>query len=218
MRNLTPKQQLFVEHYLESLNASEAVRKAGYRCKRADQQGYELLRNPEILRAVQKGHKKHLELAQAQAQKAILDRQEVLQRDSALASVDLFDAVEVGDDGGIILKRLENIPEVVRRCIASIKSGPRGQEVRFYSPHPALERLAKYHGLTGNPHLVHSAASEQTAQDDKKQALLAADWLERFSRRHGTDSAKGLVAVLRRQPVEEEDDVLADDKPVEHEA
>ena len=39
---------------------------------------------------------------------------------------------------------------------------------------------------------------------------LAADWLERFSRRHGTDSAKGLVEVLRRQPVEEEEDVVAD--------
>ena len=102
--------------------------------------------------------------------------------------------------------------------ITDVIKGPHGQDVRFYSPHPALERLAKYHGLTGNPHLVHSAASEQTTQDDKKQALLAADWLERFSFRHGTDSAKGLVEVLRRQPVEEEEDVLADDEPVEHQA
>ena len=212
---LAPKQQLFVEHYLESLNASEAVRKAGYRCKRADQQGYELLRKPEILRAVQESYKKRLDLAQAKAQKAILERQEVLQRDSALASVDLFDAVEVGDNGGIILR--QDISEAVRKCIASIKSGPSGQEVKFYSPHPSLERLAKYHGLTGNSHLVHSAEAAST-QDDKKQALLAADWLERFSRRHGTDSAKGLVALLRRQPVEEEEDVLTDDEPVEHQA
>lgn len=52
---LTPKQQRFVEEYLVDLNASAAARRAGYSARRADQQGLENLRKPEIATAIAAG-------------------------------------------------------------------------------------------------------------------------------------------------------------------
>lgn len=53
MPALTPKQQRFVEEYLVDLSAAAAARRAGYKVRRPDQQGYELLRKPEIVSAIQ---------------------------------------------------------------------------------------------------------------------------------------------------------------------
>ena len=49
---MTEKQHRFVEGYAASLNASEAARQAGYSPKTAGQIGHELLKKPEIRRAV----------------------------------------------------------------------------------------------------------------------------------------------------------------------
>lgn len=45
---LTRKQQLFIDHYLQSFNASEAARLAGYSVNTAHAMGWENLRKPEI--------------------------------------------------------------------------------------------------------------------------------------------------------------------------
>lgn len=45
---MTPKQKKFCEYYIQSGNAADAARKAGYAPKRADAIGYENLRKPEI--------------------------------------------------------------------------------------------------------------------------------------------------------------------------
>lgn len=44
---LTPKQKAFADYYIETGNASEAARKAGYKC--AEQQGKENLQKPTII-------------------------------------------------------------------------------------------------------------------------------------------------------------------------
>lgn len=49
---LTKKQQLFIDYYLRSFNASEAARKAGYSEKTAYAMGWENLRKPEIKAAI----------------------------------------------------------------------------------------------------------------------------------------------------------------------
>ena len=49
---LTPKQAKFVQEYLIDLNATQAAIRAGYSPKRADEQGYENLRKPEIQTAL----------------------------------------------------------------------------------------------------------------------------------------------------------------------
>ena len=50
---MTPKQALFIQHYLCSLNATEAAKRAGYSAKTAYSIGAELLKNPEIQKAIE---------------------------------------------------------------------------------------------------------------------------------------------------------------------
>lgn len=51
---LKPKQRIFVREYLIDFNAMGAAIRAGYSQKRADQSGYQLLRNIEIQAEIQK--------------------------------------------------------------------------------------------------------------------------------------------------------------------
>ena len=58
---LTLKQQAFVAEYLKCGNATEAARRAGYQCKSDhafEVQGNRLLRNVEVLRAIDAKNKK----------------------------------------------------------------------------------------------------------------------------------------------------------------
>lgn len=54
MSKLTPKQQRFVEEYLIDLNASAAMRRAGYKSKNPDVDGYNLLVKPSIAVEIKK--------------------------------------------------------------------------------------------------------------------------------------------------------------------
>ncbi|WP_444467242.1 terminase small subunit [Sutterella wadsworthensis] len=63
-RKLTPKQQVFVSEFLKCGNATEATRKAGYRCRSAhgfEVQGSALLRKPEVSRAIEAAQTKRNE-------------------------------------------------------------------------------------------------------------------------------------------------------------
>jgi phage terminase small subunit len=53
-QRLTPRQERFVTEYLLDLNATKAAIRAGYSAKTAEQQGYRLLRNVQVAKAVQK--------------------------------------------------------------------------------------------------------------------------------------------------------------------
>jgi len=53
MKNLTPKQQRFVDEYLIDLNATQAAMRAGYSVKTAEKIGSENLKKPEIAAAIE---------------------------------------------------------------------------------------------------------------------------------------------------------------------
>jgi phage terminase small subunit len=52
LENLTPRQQLFVREYLVDLNATQATIRAGYSEHCASEMGYENLRKPQIMAAI----------------------------------------------------------------------------------------------------------------------------------------------------------------------
>jgi phage terminase small subunit len=56
-KQLTFKQQRFVEEFLVDGNAKQAAIRAGYSEKTAEQQGYQLLQNTLVLAAIEAGHK-----------------------------------------------------------------------------------------------------------------------------------------------------------------
>ena len=72
-RELTPKQQAFVENYLIDLNATEAAKRAGYSEKTAMEQGYQLLHKPSVREAIE-------EAKRGRQEKLNLDAQWVLKR------------------------------------------------------------------------------------------------------------------------------------------
>ena len=49
---MKPKQKTFVDEYLLDLNATRAAIRAGYSPRTAEQQGYRLLRNVQVAKAV----------------------------------------------------------------------------------------------------------------------------------------------------------------------
>ena len=51
---LTPKQERFVQEYLVDLNATAAVKRAGYSGKRASELGYQILQKTTVQAAIQK--------------------------------------------------------------------------------------------------------------------------------------------------------------------
>ena len=51
---MTHRQELFIQEYLTSLNATQAAIKAGYSSKTAYSQGQRLLKNVEVLQAINK--------------------------------------------------------------------------------------------------------------------------------------------------------------------
>ena len=47
-RELTPRQQRFIDEYMLDFNATAAAKRAGYSSASAHQRGYELIHNPEV--------------------------------------------------------------------------------------------------------------------------------------------------------------------------
>lgn len=91
-RGLNAKQARFVQEYLIDLNATQAAIRAGYSEKTAGQQGFELLKKPEI----------EIALAEAQAERAErtkIDADWVLTRLATEATADLADLYD--EHGGL---------------------------------------------------------------------------------------------------------------------
>ena len=70
--SLTPKQRAFADYYIESANATEAAKKAGYSLKTAAAIGFENLKKPEIIAYIS-------EKMDAKANERIADATEVVE-------------------------------------------------------------------------------------------------------------------------------------------
>jgi phage terminase small subunit len=85
-RELSPKQQRFVDEYLIDLNATQAATRAGYSQKTASSQGERLLRNAEIQRAIAIGQSKLATKAELNAQWVIDQLRKESQREGRSSS------------------------------------------------------------------------------------------------------------------------------------
>lgn len=107
---LTPKQQRFVSEYLVDLNATQAAIRAGYSSKRADQAGYQLLRNSGVAAAVSAGKAKQLGTAELSAAR-------VLEEMRRIAFVDMRSFF---DEGGN-LKPIHELTEEQGSALAALE-------------------------------------------------------------------------------------------------
>lgn len=159
-QKLTPKQQKFVEHYVQSGNATQAVERAGYSTKKnANRIASQNLSRPWIKAAIKKRARSSL----ARMNK---NTDAVLQRLMALVFADITDFCEFNGEG-IVFKSDQEIDPAWLGAIQSVKSvahhdSNTGQMVRVEREFKLrdnikpLEMLMKYLGLldknAGNEH------------------------------------------------------------------
>lgn len=134
---LTPKQQLFIDEYLKSFNATKAAKAAGYSEHTAAQIGAENLIKPSIKEAIDQ-----------RLNESAMSANEVLMRLAKQARGSMADYVKVIDganvpmiDWGRAAKdgMLDNMSEI------KIEEGK--ITFKLYDAQAALVHLGRYHGL-----------------------------------------------------------------------
>jgi phage terminase small subunit len=153
MSGLTIKQRLFVEAYLETLNATEAARRAGYKAKTyvtLRHIGSENLTKPNIKAEIDRRMRK----ASMSADEVLLRLTQQAQAPDMTEFIELRDQYEVDKDGNFLLTGkildidLNHIRELgLGHLIKSISQTTGGLKIEWYDAQGALEKLGKAHGL-----------------------------------------------------------------------
>ncbi|MBD3251442.1 hypothetical protein GF380_03230 [Candidatus Uhrbacteria bacterium] len=137
-RDLTDKQRLFAEHYLQTLNATEAARAAGYKGS------YGTLRMVGSRNLTKDNIKAYIE---ERIKPTIMQTDEVLERLSEQARASLGDFLEIIPGTGFARVNMEKAADklhLIRNF--RIKDG-NIVEVDLHNSQTALVTLAKIHGL-----------------------------------------------------------------------
>lgn len=162
---LTARQRVFVEAYLDCLNATEAARRAGY--KKPMQEGWRLLRNAEIAAVVEAG-----------LSSKAMGRSEVLSRLAEMGRSDMREFIKFREETGEVWldvspdKPLHLIKEIE---ITKTTKGGIGEDevlldtkikIKLYDAKSALDTLARHHRIVSSdqPGAVLSITPEQLAQ------------------------------------------------------
>lgn len=134
---LTPKQQAFVEHYLQCWNASEAARRAGYN-GRANTVGPRLLSNVVIAQAIKE------RLAELK-----MSADEVLVRLTEQARGDMSEFIRFEDGVKMPFSDWKAAYDKgLFRLVKKFKYDAQGRpEIELYDAQAALVQMGKAHGL-----------------------------------------------------------------------
>jgi phage terminase small subunit len=151
-KKLTAKQKLFIKSYAKSRNATRAAIEAGYSEDTAAEQGCALLikLKVEIQTEIDKI-----------SDRIDVEVDDIVRELNLLAFSDITNFVTIDEGGGVVMKPIDEIPEIARRCIESIqedriiKENPDGTKVtvhdkikyKLHSKTKALEMLAKYKNM-----------------------------------------------------------------------
>lgn len=158
MADLTTKQTLFVDAYLDCLNATEAARRAGY--AHPNKQGPRLLVNVGIAEAVQAG------LAER-----TMPASEVLVRLTNHARGSMADFLRTDASGAPTGFTLG--PDTPQHLIKKVSITEKGVSFELYDAQAALVQIGRHYGLFTDK-VEHSGTIDVTSlSDDELHALLA---------------------------------------------
>lgn len=142
---LNKKQELFVKEYLVDFNATQAAKRAGYSEKTSYQQGFALLKNPEIQALINKEQQKRVDRLEITADRVL----------NEIAKIAFFDPRKLFENDGIP-KTINELDENTAGAISGLdvvsignsESGM-GQVLKYKiaDKNAALEKLCKYLGL-----------------------------------------------------------------------
>lgn len=142
-RPLTPKQELFCQHYVDIGNASEAYRLA-YNCAKMTQsavwvEANRLLGNPKVTLRVK-------ELKAEQAERFKVDRKKVEKVLMGIVEVDPSDMYFIDEHGRPRLKAPNQMPEHMRKSLKKIKNTRGEVSYEFNGKTEAAKLLASMNG------------------------------------------------------------------------
>ena len=146
-RKLSPKEKIFVDEYLKHLNATQAVKSAGYKVKHPREKGSQLLAKGNI--------KSYLADKMAKREKRTEITQDlVLSEIAKIAFANIGDVME-WNQFGVTLKDSKSLSRDQKAVISSIKERKQegegfsttSLEVKFHDKIKALELAAKHLGL-----------------------------------------------------------------------
>lgn len=157
MKELKPKQRLFVAEYLKDLNATQAAIRSGSQAKRAEQAGHELLTNPDIKAAIEAAMKERAAKLEITSERVLAEIANMAFYDPADLSIDGEASEEDREEwviDGRVIRGLRNfadikrLPEKVRRVIVGW-GYDRNQNftVKLADKSKALDQLARHLSL-----------------------------------------------------------------------
>lgn len=106
MPKLTEKQRRFADYYIQTGNASESARKAGYSARTAHRTGQENLQKPAIKAYIDKQLKKI-------ADERIMDAREALELLTSIARGEMTEEIYIPTEEGV--KRFDKTPDIKDR-------------------------------------------------------------------------------------------------------
>lgn len=141
---MTPKQKVFIDEYLIDFNATKAAERAGYSKKTAYSIGQENLKKPEIQETIQKA-------LQERSERTEITQDMVLKELATFSFANIQDYIKHSQDGLIIFKSIDDIPEEAARAIEAIKvinNGKKGSvEFKLHSKSRGLELIGRHLGM-----------------------------------------------------------------------
>lgn len=177
------RERLFVAHYLEGLNATEAAKYAGFSDVSAQVQGSMLLRRPHVKALVEKGLRER---------GATPD--EVIARLTEISRADLIDFMSVDDDTGYIKPDIRKAKRLKRtgliKKLKFDKDTGHLVEIELHDKLQALAHLGKVHALftekvqvSGTVEVQHKLVREKmsAAMSDPTVLKTLMDAAERIS-------------------------------------
>lgn len=141
-KELTQKEELFCEFYIEEFNGADAARRAGYSENSARQIASENLSKPYIKAYISK-------IQENLAERSGISKLRQLNRWKGIAYSDITDMFDIVG-GEVILKgekSLSDLPKELRMNISELKNTPAGFAVKMYCADNALKEINKMLGF-----------------------------------------------------------------------
>ena len=145
--SFTKKQQIFVAERMKGKSQGECYLATGFKGSLVDagKHGAQLCNKPKI-----KNFLNEVTEECQLADKAIIERREILQRLTGIMNVNILDILEFSENGdGIVtvnIKKREHLEYIQEMAIKKIEPGEYGLKVTLHDPYDAIKQICKMQG------------------------------------------------------------------------
>lgn len=184
-KELTPKQQRFIDEYLIDLNATQAAIRAGYSKNNADKIGSELLGKTRVRQAVEE-KRKRLSI------KTEITAEKILQEYAKIAFSNMADFVD-WSNGQIVIIPSQNLKHDQKACVSEVSESTSNQgttiKFKLHDKIAALNKLGEHLNLFRNTLEVINKNDPFSEFSDDKLNEAIKDAAKSIENRTGSDSS-----------------------------